>query len=75
MWVEKKLVNGVDRSKGRNNEWFIIGSEFGKANYEESEVIRYLEQFYQEEHDFKRSEWAISVKSGVKNGRKKVGLI
>lgn len=73
-WVWNKLHFGVNPSKGRNLEWFKIASEFGKAGYQNEDTVAFLEQYFASEFDFKRSEWSTAIKSGVKNGRKKVGL-
>lgn len=73
-WVWNKLQYGIDKSKGRNVEWFKIASEFGKLGYSNEDAIGFLEQYFASEFDFKRSEWATTVRSGLRNGRKKVGL-
>jgi hypothetical protein len=73
-WVMEKVVGGVDKSKGRNLEWFKIGSEFGKVGYYAEDAIEFLDAYFVSEYDFKRSEWIVAIKSGIKNGRKKAGL-
>jgi hypothetical protein len=73
-WVWDKVINGIDKSKGRNVEWFKIASEFGKLGYDAESAIGFLEQYFVSEYDFKRNEWATTIKSGIKNGRKKAGL-
>lgn len=73
-WVWSKLKYGIDKSSGRNVEWFKIASEFGKLGYETDSAIEILEQYFVSEFDFKRSEWATAIKSGIKNGHKKAGI-
>lgn len=69
-WIWKRLNEGLDLSKGRNNQWFIIAKEFGKAGYDEEMVITVLNQFFSEEYDFGRREWESAVRSGVRSARR-----
>lgn len=73
-WVWNELKYGIDKTGGRNVQWFKIASEFGKAGFEVEEAIAILEQSFVSEYDFKRSEWVSTVKSGIKNGRRKAGF-
>lgn len=69
-WVVVELDRGVDTSKGRNNRWFAIAYECGLKGWNEDDTIAMLENFFSEDRDFKRSEWASAIKSGVKKARK-----
>jgi len=73
-WIVNKLSEGLDISRGRNVEWFKIASEFGKAGYSLEEAVEILERSFVSEYDFKRPEWLTTVKSGLKNGKRKAGL-
>ena len=56
-WVFDKLQNGIDESRGRNNEWFAIAMELAKAGYDDEEMISYAEQFFTPDRDFTEGEW------------------
>lgn len=56
-WVLDKLENGIDESKGRNNEWFSIAMELAKAGYDDNQMIEYCEGFFTPERDFSLREW------------------
>lgn len=56
-WVVDKLENGIDESKGRNNEWFSIAMELAKAGYDDNQMIDYCEGFFEPERDFSLREW------------------
>lgn len=71
-WVIRKMEN-IDKSRGRNVEWFKIASEFGKAGFELEESVEIMEKYFVSEYDFKRAEWLSAVKSGLRNGKKKAG--
>jgi hypothetical protein len=73
-WVGYKLKEGIDRSRGRNVEWFKIASEFGKAGYSLEEAVEIMETSFVSEYDFKRPEWMSTVRSGLKNGKRKAGF-
>lgn len=66
MWVWKKLGEGIDESKGRNNEWFGIFMEFGNAGYPYEEVVEILEPYFTPERDFRMREWRTIAKSACK---------
>lgn len=57
VWVLDKLENGIDESKGRNNEWFGIAMELAKAGYGSDEMIAYCESYFTPERDFTKREW------------------
>ena len=66
LWVWGKLNNGIDESKGRNNEWFGIFREFSKAGYSCQEIIDSLEEYFVPDRDFRLSEWKTTAKSACK---------
>lgn len=74
-WVLKILTEGVNNHarSGRNVEWFKIASEFGKAGYCEESAVKFLDNYFEPEYDFKRQEWLLTVRSGVRNGHNKMG--
>lgn len=74
-WVIKILEEGVSNHarSGRNVEWFKIASELGKAGYSEENAIEFLDNYFEPEYDFKRQEWLLTVRSGVRNGLNKMG--
>lgn len=74
-WVIPYLKSGIDKKGGRNVEWYKIASELGKAGFSEEEAVRFAEQYFTPEYDFKRREWLMAMKSGVQNGQKQSGYI
>jgi hypothetical protein len=73
VWVWNKLKVGIDESKGRNNEWFCIFSEFSKAGYGYEDMISALEEYFTPDRDFKLSEWKTIAKSAYKRAGKFYG--
>lgn len=67
LWARTALIEGIDRSKGRNQQWFGIACEFAIAGYPEDEIIAHLGGYFKEEYDFKEREWLVTVRSGVKS--------
>lgn len=70
-WARKRLINGLDKRKGRSNQWYAIAFEFALANYDYDDTIRILGEFFIPERDFKEKEWLNTVKSAFKNVDKK----
>ena len=70
-WVQQKLENGINNLSGRNVQWFGIGCEFAKAGYTPEETLHYLEQYFQEDYDFKYREFSLAVNQGFKQIAKK----
>lgn len=66
-WLAYKLVNGVDRSRGRNAEWFSIARKMALLGYSEDDTIELLENYFDEERDFKEKEWLSAIKSAFKH--------
>lgn len=62
-WAIKKLNEGIDESKGRNNEWFTIGMELAKAGYDFDQMLDYCEGYFDPEGDFPLSELKSILKS------------
>lgn len=65
-WVLIKLREGIDESKGRNNEWFSIAMELAKVGYTDEEMIESFSQFFIPERDFSQREWETIMKSAYK---------
>lgn len=66
-WALRALREGIDPTKGRNQQWFSLAIEFALAGFEEDEIVSILGQYFQEEHDFKQREWLGAIKSGFKS--------
>jgi len=73
VWVWNKLKDGIDESKGRNNEWFGIFMEFCKAGYEYEDIIESLQDYFTPERDFRITEWKTIAKSAYKRVGKQHG--
>lgn len=58
------LYNGI--TENRNGTWFYVACRIAKLGFEMNNVINYLQQYYQEETDFKRKEWEGCIKSAYK---------
>lgn len=65
-WVVDRLLNGIDASKGRNQQWFAIACEFALAGYSEDDTIDILTEFFNPDRDFKEKEWKTAINSGFK---------
>lgn len=65
-WVISRLKNGLDRTKGRNQQWYAIAYEFALAGYPEHGTIEFLSRYFSPERDFKEREWKITLKSAFK---------
>jgi len=66
-WVYKALESGLDTSKGRNSAWFTVSCEFALAGFLKDDIIREIGRFFQEERDFRESEWLTIIDSAVKH--------
>lgn len=66
IWVWNKLRNGIDESKGRNNEWFGIAMEFCKAGYSYEDIVDSIQEYFSPDRDFKLREWKTIIKSAYK---------
>lgn len=62
-WLAKELAEGIDFSNGRNNKWFKIAISVMKAGFDYDDTVSYLEPYFEESYDFKRSEWLGTIKS------------
>lgn len=65
-WVGKALIEGIDRSRGRNKVWFTIACEFAIAGFDFDDTLNKLLPYFHEERDFKEKEWQAAIKSGCK---------
>jgi hypothetical protein len=66
-WAVDLLLNGIDESKGRNNQWYSIAYEFALSGYSEDDTIEVLGGFFTPERSFKEREWIITIKSAFKH--------
>ena len=71
-WVLYKLKNGIDESKGRNNEWFSIAMELAKAGYNDEQMISYCDEFFTPDRDFTRTEWKGIMKHAYKRSLRNI---
>lgn len=65
-WVLLKLREGIDESRGRNNEWFSIAMELAKAGYTDDQMVEYTQEFFTPERDFGQREWETIMRSAYK---------
>ncbi len=63
-WVSEILESGV--TDQRNSTWFNIACSFARCNFDYEETVEVLENFFDEESDFKRPEWIVCIKQGFK---------
>ena len=63
-WVQKDLEIGIDID--RNQTWFNHSCSCFKNNWEFDDLVYYLEQYFEPEHDFTRNEWLGCIKSAFK---------
>jgi len=63
-WVADRLVNGLDPTKGRSNQWYAISVAFALQNFSESDTIEILSGYFSPDRDFKEREWLTTIKSG-----------
>jgi hypothetical protein len=70
-WARKRLINGLDRRKGRSNQWFALAFEFCLAGYSEDDTLRILGGFFVPDRDFKEKEWKTTINSAFKHVDKK----
>ena len=70
-WVRKRLINGLDKRKGRSNQWYAIAYEFALSGYSEDDTIKFLGGYFVPDRDFKEKEWKTTIKSAFKTVDKK----
>lgn len=70
-WVMERLQNGLDRRKGRSNQWFAIAFEFALSGISEDATLRILGGFFVPDRDFKEKEWKTTINSAFKHVDKK----
>lgn len=71
VWVSTALQEGVSsyavsNGEGRNQRWFKVFCEFAKRGYTSEESMGLLDQYFDEESDFTRTEWETIAKSAEK---------
>lgn len=71
-WVLKALEEGVDSSKGRNNQWYAIAFDFALAGVSEEDATGVILQYFKPDYDFKQKELMIAIRSGFKHAYEKV---
>ena len=65
MWAKKALSEGVHNMEGsRNQMWMSIGCEMALNGFGLDDTLEYLEDYFEEQSDFKKTEWLTAVKSG-----------
>jgi len=69
-WVFDKLNNGIDDSRGRNNEWFSIAMELAKAGYDDEDMISFAEQYFEPDRDFTEGEWKSIMRYAYKRAQR-----
>lgn len=74
-WAKKRLARikefGLDKRKGRSNQWYALAYEFALSGYAESDTIEILGGFFTPEKDFKEKEWKTTIRSAFKTVDKK----
>lgn len=64
-WAKKALVEGVHNMEGsRNQTWMALGCEMALNGFALDDTIYYLEDYFEEQSDFRKEEWKTAVKSG-----------
>jgi hypothetical protein len=66
-WAIELLQNGLDASRGRNNQWYAIAYEFALSGYSEDDTIEILGNYFTPERGFKEREWLTTIKSAYKH--------
>jgi hypothetical protein len=70
-WVIDKLKNGIDVTKGRNQQWYGIACEFYLSGFSLDATMDVLSEYFTPERDFKEREWKTTIASAFKRGNKK----
>lgn len=65
-WVINALDKGLDKTKGRNQQWYAIACEFALAGYTEDGTMDILGQYFTPDRDFKEREWKTTIRSAFK---------
>ena len=65
-WVMDRLTNGLDPTKGRNQQWFAIAVEFYTSGFSLDNATEIMRHFFVEERDFKEKEWITTLESAYK---------
>jgi hypothetical protein len=62
--VMNMLMTGI--SENRNASWFYVGCRFAEAGFHIHSTVGFLQQYFQEDKDFKNREWEGCIKSAYK---------
>jgi hypothetical protein len=64
-WAKEALKEGVHNMDGsRNKTWMSLGCELALNGFNLDDTIYYLGNYFEEQPDFKESEWLTAVRSG-----------
>lgn len=63
-WIKKTISEGIDVE--RNNTWFKVFIGVAKIGYDMDDAIDLMNDFFEEETDFRRAEWLECAKSAYK---------
>jgi hypothetical protein len=66
-WATKRLINGLDKRKGRSNQWYALAYEFALAGYSEDDTLKILGGYFVPDRDFKEKEWKTTIISAFKH--------
>ena len=65
MWAKTALKKGVHNMEvSRNQMWMSNGCEMALNGYSMDDTVDFLEDYFEEQSDFKKREWLTAVKSG-----------
>jgi hypothetical protein len=64
-WVKEILEEGI--TVDRNKTWFRVAAVLATRNFDYEEVVEILDNFFEEDKDFKRREWITAIKSAFKH--------
>ena len=65
VWAKKALNEGVHTMDGsRNKTWMSLGCEFALNGFTLDSTTHYLNQYFEEQSDFKEREWLTAITSG-----------
>jgi hypothetical protein len=69
-WAKKRIAKikkyGLDKRKGRSDQWYALAFEFALSGYSEDDTLRILGGFFEPERDYKEKEWKATINSAFK---------
>lgn len=68
-WARRRLIKGLDPTKGRSNQWYAIALEFFLAGAPLDDTMEMLRSYYTPDRDFKEREWKTVIKSAWKRAQ------